>query len=44
VVRIDAVVWAWVGMVEMVGFRQEMWFVMLESVKDKVLGVDTPGQ
>jgi hypothetical protein len=21
-----------------------MWFVMLESVKDRVLGVDTPGQ
>jgi hypothetical protein len=44
VVRINVVVWAWVGMVKMVGFRQEMWFVMLESVKDKVLGVDTPGQ
>jgi hypothetical protein len=23
-----------VGMVEMVGFRQEMWFIMLESTKD----------
>jgi hypothetical protein len=21
-----------------------MWFVMLESVKDRVIGVDTPGQ
>jgi hypothetical protein len=31
-------------MVEMVGIRQVMWFVMLESAKDRVLGVDTPGQ
>jgi hypothetical protein len=31
-------------MVEMVGIRQKMWFVMLESAKDRVLGVDTPGQ
>jgi hypothetical protein len=31
-------------MVETVGFRQVMWIVMLESVKDRVLGVDTPGQ
>jgi hypothetical protein len=31
-------------MVETVGFRQVMWFVMLESAKDRVLGVDTPGQ
>jgi hypothetical protein len=31
-------------MVEMVGFRQEMWLVMLESAKDRVLRVDTPGQ
>jgi hypothetical protein len=30
------------GMVEMVGFRQVMWFVMLESAKDRILGVDTP--
>jgi hypothetical protein len=28
----------------MVGFRQVMWFVMLESAKDRVLGVDTLGQ
>jgi hypothetical protein len=28
----------------MVGIRQVMWFVMLESAKDQVLGVDTPGQ
>jgi hypothetical protein len=31
-------------MVEMVGIRQVMWFVMLESPKDRVIGVDTPGQ
>jgi hypothetical protein len=31
-------------MVETVGFRQVMWFVMLKSAKDKILGVDTPGQ
>jgi hypothetical protein len=31
-------------MVEMVGIRQVMWFVMLESAKDRILGVDTPGQ
>jgi hypothetical protein len=31
-------------MVETVGFRQVMWFVMLESAKDRVLGVDTQGQ
>jgi hypothetical protein len=31
-----------VGMVEMVGFRQMMWLVMLESTKDRILGVDTP--
>jgi hypothetical protein len=33
-----------VGMVETVGFRQVMWFVMLESAKDRIIGVDTPGQ
>jgi hypothetical protein len=33
-----------VGMVETVGFRQVMWFVMLESAKDRILGVDTLGQ
>jgi hypothetical protein len=27
-----------------VGFRPVMWFVMLGSAKDRVLGVDTPGQ
>jgi hypothetical protein len=31
-------------MVETVGFHQEMWLVMLKSTKDRVLGVDTPGQ
>jgi hypothetical protein len=31
-------------MVEMVGIHQEMWFVILESAKDRVIGVDTPGQ
>jgi hypothetical protein len=30
-------------MVETVGFHQVMWFVMLESAKDRVLGVDTTG-
>jgi hypothetical protein len=33
-----------IGMVETVGFCQLMWFVMLETAKDQVLGVDTPGQ
>jgi hypothetical protein len=33
-----------VGMVEMVGFRQVIWFVMLEFAKDRILGVDTLGQ
>jgi hypothetical protein len=31
-------------MVEMVGVHQVIWFVMLESAKDRVIGVDTPGQ
>jgi hypothetical protein len=31
-------------MVDMVGIRQVMWFVMLEYAKDQVIGVDTPGQ
>jgi hypothetical protein len=31
-------------MVEMVGICQVMWFVMLESAKDRVIGVDTQGQ
>jgi hypothetical protein len=29
-------------MVETVEFRQVTWFVMLESAKDQILGVDTP--
>ena len=33
-----------VGLVETVGFRQVMWLVMLESAKDRVSGVDPPGQ
>jgi hypothetical protein len=31
-------------MVETVGFHQVMWMVMLKSAKDRILGVDTPGQ
>jgi hypothetical protein len=31
-------------MVETVGIRQVMWFVILESAKDRVIGVDTLGQ
>jgi hypothetical protein len=31
-------------MVETVGIHQVMWFVMHESAKDQVIGVDTPGQ
>jgi hypothetical protein len=31
-------------MVEMVGIHQVMWFVMLKSAKDRVIGVDTPRQ
>jgi hypothetical protein len=31
-------------MVETVGVRQVMWFVMLESAKDRVIEVDTLGQ
>jgi hypothetical protein len=31
-------------MVETVGIRQVMWFVMLESAKDRIFGVDTSGQ
>jgi hypothetical protein len=33
-----------VGVVETVGFRQVMRFVMLESAKDRILAVDTPKQ
>jgi hypothetical protein len=31
-------------MVETVGVRQVMWFIMLKSAKDRVIGVDTLGQ
>jgi hypothetical protein len=31
-------------MVETVVFRQVIWFIMLESSNDRILGVDTPGQ
>jgi hypothetical protein len=31
-------------MVEIVGMHQVRWYVMLESAKDRVIGVDTPGQ
>jgi hypothetical protein len=31
-------------MVETVGIRQVMWFVMLEYAKDRVLGVEFPRQ
>jgi hypothetical protein len=31
-------------MVETVGIHQVMWFVMLESAKDRVIGVDPLGQ
>jgi hypothetical protein len=44
VVRFDAVVCARFGMVEMVGIRQVMWFIMLECTKDRVIGVDTTRQ
>jgi hypothetical protein len=30
----------WVGMMGTVGFRQVMWFVMLESANDRILEVD----
>jgi hypothetical protein len=44
VVRFDVVVWARFGMVETVGICQVMWFVMLESANNRVIGVDTAGQ
>jgi hypothetical protein len=31
-------------MVEMTGIHQVMWYVMLESAKDQVIGIDTLGQ
>jgi hypothetical protein len=44
VVRFDVVVSARFGMVETVGVRQVMSFVMLKSATHRVIGVDTPGQ
>jgi hypothetical protein len=32
------------GMVEMVGIHLVKWFIILKSAKDRILGVDTPGQ
>jgi hypothetical protein len=31
-------------MVETVGIRQVTWLIMLKSAKDRVIGVDSPGQ
>jgi hypothetical protein len=31
-------------MIETVLIHQVMWFVMLEFAKDRIIGVDTPGQ
>jgi hypothetical protein len=31
-------------MVKTVGIHQVMWFAMLESAKDRVIGADIPGQ
>jgi hypothetical protein len=31
-------------MVETVGICQVVWFVLFKSAKDRVIGVDTPGQ
>jgi hypothetical protein len=31
-------------MVETIGIHQVMWFVILKSAKDRVIGVDIPGQ
>jgi hypothetical protein len=43
-VRFDAVVRARIGMMETVRIRRVMWFVMLKSAKDRVLGVDISRQ
>jgi hypothetical protein len=43
-VRINVVVWARLEWWRRFGFRQVMWLVMLESAKDRILGVDPPGQ
>jgi hypothetical protein len=39
-VRIDAVVGARLEWWRRFGFRQVMWLVMIESAKDRILGVD----
>jgi hypothetical protein len=44
VVRIDDVVGARFVIVEMVGFHQVMWIIMLESAMDQIVRVDTSGQ
>jgi hypothetical protein len=44
IVRFDVVIWGRFGMMETIGIRQVMWFVMLKSAKDWVIGVDTPRQ
>jgi multisubunit Na+/H+ antiporter MnhF subunit len=43
-VRFNVVVSAWFGIVETAGIRHVMRFVILESAKDRVIGVDTSGQ
>jgi hypothetical protein len=43
-VRIDAVVWARMEWWRRLDSFYVMWLVRLESAKDKILGVDTPGQ
>jgi hypothetical protein len=43
-VRIDDVVWARLEWWRRFRFHQVMWLVMLESAKDRILGVDPPGQ
>jgi hypothetical protein len=43
-VMIDAVVWARMEWWRQFGFRQVTWLVMLESAKDRILGVDHQGQ
>jgi hypothetical protein len=43
-VRIDVVGWARLEWWRRFGFRLVTWLVMLESAKDRILGVDPPGQ
>jgi hypothetical protein len=40
----DAVVWARLKWWRRFGFHQMTWLVMLESAKDRISGVDPPGQ